>query len=139
MQTLHIIILKLVSSRIHNDFKKSLCDTGISAKSYVYRSKVSFLIDRNIGLDLWYLIGNHYSRVQEDKSLLLLRASRRFLRPKFSWGYLWRKTVRENLREKHEKGINKGKNSGLLSTEPHSAKTTIRNGYTVWIWKMRMC
>lgn len=135
VQILHFIILKLVSSRIYNDFKKSLCGTGISAKSYDYRSKVSFLIYRNTGLDLWYLIGSYYSCVLEDKSLLLLCASRRFLRPKFSWGYWGRETVREKV----EKDINMGKNSSLLSTVPHSAKTTFRNGYTVWIWKKRMC
>lgn len=92
-----------MSSRIHNDFKKSLCGTGISAKPYDYKSKVSFLIDRNIGLDLWYLKDSHFSRVQEDKSLLLLCASRRFLRPNFhgviGGGKQWEKTWEKNMRK----------------------------------------
>ena len=70
-------------------------------------------------------------RDREDELLLLLCASGRFLRPQFSWGYWGRKTVRGNLREKHEKGINMDKNRSLLSTEPLSAKIMLRKGYTV--------
>lgn len=54
---------------------------------------------------------------REDKLLLLLCASRRFWRPQFSWGYWGKKTVRGIFKEKHEKGINMGKNSSLLSTD----------------------